>query len=356
MSEITEFATLASASAFTIRLRSIFITAPQNDSEPITILEGLKGIFSKYKIKYVAVVREKHLDGEYHLHAMVRVTDQPKVSSKKVDEIFGKHVNIQKVKSESQALKYLKKEGDPEFFTTEDVTLDDLINKKVGEKKFERIAKRIRDEADFDLLEEEPGFLLQHGKKIQDFKKVVKEEQMKNVVIPKYPVKTSILKDWQLNSLKVLFQQNERQILWVVDPEGGTGKTWLANYLVNNYSAFYWRSSKKQDIAYSYNFEPIVCFDFVRTNEDTVSYEMIEQFKDGMIISTKYESLIKKRKDIKVIVFSNFEPKVDALSHDRWVIQRLRNLYDYKDERLALEDLYASESDDSDLELPEIYQ
>lgn len=352
-----EFVEPISAGKFTIRLKRIFITAPKNKTDPQKVLDGLRKLFGTYEPKYVIVVKETHLDGELHLHAMVCCNKQPKVISSKVDAIFGKHVNVQKVKMEKNAVRYLFKENQPLFWPPNFNVQDYAVKKSAG--AFERVAKRLRDESDYDILEEDPGFALQHGSKVISFNKLVSESKNKKAKIPKRPVKVEILKNWQAAAIKILLQQSSRQILWVVDPEGNAGKSWLCDYLDANYSAFVWGTGKKSDIAFAYSFQPIVAFNFVRSNEDTVSYDIIEQMKDGRIQSTKYESVVKKRRDIKVICFSNFQPDRKKLSKDRWVIMEIGmtggySIYDDLEAPIALDDLYAS--DESDSELPEIYR
>lgn len=356
-SNVSEFAEPITGKRFQIRLKRIFITAPKNEKDPKEILDKLIALFKTYDIKYVIVVKETHLDGDWHLHAMVCVSKQPKVINTKIDYIFGKHVNIQKVKLEKNAVRYLFKENLPVFYPP-NFNLQDYQSKK-GPGVFERVAKRLRDEDDYDILEEDPGFLLQNGAKVASYNKIVSEHKNKKAKIPKRPVKVEILKTWQQQAVKVLLQQNERQILWVVDETGNSGKSWLCDYLDSNYCAFVWGTGKKSDIAFAYSFQPIVAFNFVRSNEDNVSYDIIEQMKDGRIQSTKYESVVKKRKDVKVICFSNFQPDRKKLSQDRWVIMEIGptggfSIYDSLEEPLALDDLYASE-DDGD-SLPEIYR
>jgi hypothetical protein len=51
----------------------------------------------------------------------------------------------------------------------------------------------------------------------------------------------------------------------------------------------------------------------------------MEDFKNGMIFSTKYESKAKVFKKPHLIVFSNFMPNMEALSKDRWEIRQLSN-------------------------------
>lgn len=47
-----------------------------------------------------------------------------------------------------------------------------------------------------------------------------------------------VLYEWQTKALKMIQAQDDRQILFVVDHKGGTGKSTFANYLRRNYGAW----------------------------------------------------------------------------------------------------------------------
>lgn len=123
---------------------------------------------------------------------------------------------------------------------------------------------------------------------------------------------------WQEDLLKSLKNQTDRQVDWVVDTQGNKGKTFLAKYLMCEKEAFYVQGGKTQDIAYAYNYEKIVVFDFTRSQQEFVNYSVIESFKNGIIFSPKYESITKKFESCKVLCLSNWAPDLSKLSMDRW--------------------------------------
>jgi len=73
---------------------------------------------------------------------------------------------------------------------------------------------------------------------------------------------------------------------------------------------------------------PAVCrvlfLDCTRKQVEYMPYTFMEECKDGMIFSSKYESCIKKYPDMHVVVLMNQEPDMDALSKDRYHIVRLQ--------------------------------
>lgn len=123
---------------------------------------------------------------------------------------------------------------------------------------------------------------------------------------------------WQQEIIEMVgLEPDDRHIIWVYDPEGGIGKTRLARWLVDNYNAFYTNGGRSIDITYSYNHQHIVIFDFVREAEEFISYSTIEQLKNGLLSSNKYQSCVKRFTPPHVLVFANFEPAPHKFSRDR---------------------------------------
>lgn len=131
------------------------------------------------------------------------------------------------------------------------------------------------------------------------------------------------LRPWQQDCLDKLRAQDDRTVLWIWEPEGGCGKTFMAKWLYVMESAFYCEGGKKADIAYAYKYEETVVFDLSRQVEEFVNYGVIESFKNGLIFSAKYESAMKVFKGCRVVVFSNWAPDRTKLSEDRWEVIEL---------------------------------
>lgn len=134
--------------------------------------------------------------------------------------------------------------------------------------------------------------------------------------VPLYRWQAQIIRDIQYNP-------DKRKIIWVVDPQGNRGKTWFAKYLLRFHGSAYLQNGKSADLAHAYNGERVVTFDFCRSNEQATNYQIIEQIKNGMVFSPKYDSMTKINAIPHVICFSNFEPNRSMLSQDRWDIRML---------------------------------
>lgn len=116
---------------------------------------------------------------------------------------------------------------------------------------------------------------------------------------------------------------HDRQIAWYWEMDGGVGKTYLSKYMVLKYGAVRFENNKSADIKYAWNGEEIVIFDYSRSQEDHINYEILECIKNGICFSSKYESRMKVFPIPHVIVFANFHPDMNKLSLDRWNVLRI---------------------------------
>lgn len=126
------------------------------------------------------------------------------------------------------------------------------------------------------------------------------------------------LKRWQKSTLNLMKNQDDRQVLWIKDDEGNSGKSFLATYLLRTGEAFVVEGGSTRDLSYAYTEQPYVIFDFCRSQKEFVNYHIIEAFKNGRMFSSKYQSSLRIFKPAKVVCFANFEPDWKKLSLDRW--------------------------------------
>lgn len=117
---------------------------------------------------------------------------------------------------------------------------------------------------------------------------------------------------------------HDRQIFWVYDPKGGCGKTDLANHLICNEKFLVLGNAKTADVALAWNGENVI-FDYSRSQESHINYEVMEALKNGRIFSGKYNSCVKIYARPKVLVFANFLPADGKMSEDKWFIHKVEN-------------------------------
>lgn len=133
--------------------------------------------------------------------------------------------------------------------------------------------------------------------------------------------------------LKHLREQDDRQITFVVDRKGGSGKTVMCEILEHIYGYQGFHNARTADIAQSVKEEGPksgYVIDLARSlqrtqdgtdlKDDFVNYQVIENLKDGRLFASKWNSSMKRFVRPKVLVLMNFHPTESRLSEDRWDI------------------------------------
>ena len=131
------------------------------------------------------------------------------------------------------------------------------------------------------------------------------------------------LNDWQQDLNTYLKRPPDRRtVYFVVDLEGGKGKTWFAQYYCELHdNATLLEPGKKADMAYALPDDVRVLFvNCTREQTEYLNYSFLESCKDGMVFSTKYESRVKRYNAMHVVVMMNQFPDTSKLSTDRYKI------------------------------------
>lgn len=197
------------------------------------------------------------------------------------------------------------------------------------------VLKRIKEGAEIEEIREEfPGYYLRYYKHIkreihERDDRTVREELLKEYDdVDWYPWQKSVLR-------RIAKEPDRRRVFWYHEETGCVGKSFIAKYLLLKERAYYVTGGKQIDILYGFNGESIVIYDLPRTyaeNLDAV-YNTIECFKNGIYLSTKYETEQRVFKVPHVIVFANFEPDYSKLSEDRYKVMKLQTLESDEEKR-----------------------
>lgn len=122
-------------------------------------------------------------------------------------------------------------------------------------------------------------------------------------------------------------EPDDRTIHWFYDPVGGSGKTTLAKHIcLHHPNETFFTGGKSADMKFGIFTHlkkhklKTVLINLTRTCENYVSYQGIEEIKDGIFYNTKYESGMVLFDNPHVIILANFLPDKTALSEDRWNI------------------------------------
>ncbi len=151
------------------------------------------------------------------------------------------------------------------------------------------------------------------------------------IIKPLKCIKTEQLYDWQ-KSIVALVQDepNDRHIHWYWETVGNVGKSAMVRYLCIKHDAII-VSGKSADIKYQikmyvdkHNTGPdIIIYDIPRTAENYVNYGALEEVKNGLFASNKYESSMIIINPPHFLCFANFEPMYNCVSLNRWKIHNL---------------------------------
>jgi len=121
-----------------------------------------------------------------------------------------------------------------------------------------------------------------------------------------------------------LTEPDDRTIVWVWEENGCAGKTQFCKYMALKHQATILGNGAFKDIAQALPDNPkIVLFNITRDLEERINYSALEAVKDGLIFSGKYESKTKIFNSPHVVIFSNFEPRKESMSLDRWKIIKI---------------------------------
>lgn len=134
------------------------------------------------------------------------------------------------------------------------------------------------------------------------------------------------LREWQEDALVKLNAQNDRNILFIIDEEGGKGKSVLGNHLAVTENAFLCTGGREADLTYAfrahlkmYPLSKIAIIDMARCNDlDHFPWNFMENLKNNRMVNKKYKSETFYFHPQKVIVFMNQEPERSKLSNDRF--------------------------------------
>ena len=146
----------------------------------------------------------------------------------------------------------------------------------------------------------------------------------------KDPLEGKELWPFQQELMSLLSEEpNDRTILWIWDPSGNVGKTSLAKHLCLKSAGCLYVTGKASDMKYAcFSWTEnaknpdlrTVIINITRSQEMFISWQGVEEVKDGIFFNTKYESKMCLFNPPHVVMLANFRPDTDKLSADRWRI------------------------------------
>lgn len=146
-----------------------------------------------------------------------------------------------------------------------------------------------------------------------------------------------VWKKWQQDVIDIVKSKpDDRTIHWFWEDVGNIGKSFLAKYLVLKYNAIIADGKKDNVFNQIKNWldeneddDPtLVLLDVPRYNMGYLNYGTLEQIKNGLIYSGKYEGGQCVFDNPHIIVFANEPPKRGVLSNDRLKEVYIRSIDD----------------------------
>lgn len=276
--------------------------------------EGDINSLDKLECKYIIYGKEVGKCGTPHLQGFVAFEKRKTFSKVKLS--FDKY-HLEKCKgSAKQNIIYCKKDG--VFLERGDVphqgSRSDLLAMVTDKCNVSN--------TNTDMVSKYGDSYITHYKTVTNMATLLRRD--KTLVIMKNMFTIESLRPWQSQILKTLNEQNDRQVLWIYDEPGNTGKTYLAKCIVSQYDGIYFTNSKSSDIFYAYKSQTHVVFDFSRCKDGFIVYSTIESLKNGIYFSSKYESSQNIFEPPKIIILSNFLPDRKMLSADRWQVYEVK--------------------------------
>lgn len=323
------------------QFKNICFTSFNMDIEWETL--NIAEIDKKQSIKYLVYQGEYTKDKRKHIQGFLQLYKKKEYTF--IKKLFGDNtLHIEPMKgTPEQASNYCKKtEKDGEtqetFFsyieygeldTTIERQRTDLIalrDRIISGQKLNNILEDTEDGVEIHNI-------LLYNKPLKALQDIVQKRIIKDELLEDYEgMKPNKLQRYILDIIEQ--KPDDRKVYWFYDNIGKSGKSYIAKYIQLTKETYYITGGKQNDILYGYDGEPIIIIDLARTYADNLDhiYTIIENFKNGQYLSTKYETKQKLFKIPHIIVMANFKPDQSKLSIDRW---HIIDTDDYKEEQEA---------------------
>lgn len=264
-------------------------------------------------VRYLVYGRETGEAGTPHLQGYVHFNGR--IRFNQVKALVGNGAHLERMRgSPKQAADYCKKDG--QFTEKGDAPGGTKSNKfeDVTEFALDIHREQGRPPNDRELAAEFPHHFIRYGRALREYTRLV---------CPEPRLELGQLNDWQQRLHDELMDgPDDRQIKFVVDEHGGKGKTWFQRYMLTHYpeKVQVLSGGKRDDIAHALDpSKQIFLFNVPRGGMEYLQYTILEQIKDRMVFSPKYNSTTKILSNLAhVVVFSNEMPDGNKMTHDRY--------------------------------------
>lgn len=257
--------------------------------------------------------------GTPHLQGYVCFTARKSISSVRT---LLPRAHVERAVAPREAIEYCKKEGD--FVEFGDPTAVTFQGKRTDLDDFiEWVTSVQQYPSDDVIIKTYPKLWLRYSRKLCDLRNALRTQ-------PALITGEHNLRQWQQSLTNRLEQPaDDRKIIFVIDEAGSAGKSWFVRkYLTDHDDGQFLSVGKRDDLAHAIDESKRIFFlDIPRGNMEYLQYGFLEQVKNRLVFSPKYNSVSKiLQHQPHVVVFSNEDPDRNALTRDRYDIIRIVNL------------------------------
>jgi len=273
--------------------------------------EGLQVLAAEAKL--LAAQVETGEEGRTHIQGFVQLKSRKRLAQ--LNNIYPAHWEKRRG-SAKQAYDYATKE---ETRTGWQFVKGDICGqgKRTDIEEAKDMVKR--GATDLEMYEEAPSIMAKYPRFVQGYRRALAESRVEKIQFePRYI--------WQRRLAEMLKEvPHPRRVIWRWENDGNVGKSYFARHALEE--SYYVTGGKHADIRYGYRYEPVIIFDWPRSNAEAFPYSLVEQFKNGAFFVEKYESRTIRFGIPHVVIFANFEPDKSQLSGDRWDIEKINVLH-----------------------------
>lgn len=288
-------------------------TTPENEDE---LLLHLSLLSEDPRVAYIVAGREvAPTTGQNHLQCFVRCHARQSFAC--VQALLPP-CHLERARgSAEQGIRYCRKDGD--YVEFGDVPHCDQRGRRTDWERFCDWARGLHAQpTDREIIEQFPSLF---GRYAVSCRRIASE------LCQSTPLRQGELRPWQAALYGRLQEDaDDRTVEFFVDRDGGFGKSWFCGYLVGRIDGVQVLGpGKRDDLAHCVEINTSVfLFNVPRGSMQFLNYGFLENLKDRMVLSPKYDSKMKiLRKTPHVIVFCNEDPDMDKMSADRYIINAL---------------------------------
>jgi Putative viral replication protein len=288
-------------------------------AEDTTLLDNVFAGVPGNGVVYIVYGREVGENGTPHLQGFVSFASRKRLGT--VRRIIGLRGHYEPTRgTTAQAADYCKKDGDFVEAGTAPVT-------RVKQPTITDFRDWVleRHERDFEhpstqlIAQTFPGLYVRYGPRLSE---------LASYISPHPQLTDQPLNDWQTRLHNTLQREaDDRTIMFYVDEDGGKGKSFFCRYYLTNYNVNTQVLSvgRRDDIAHAVDTSKrFFLFNMPRGGMEFLQYSVLEQLKDRMVFSPKYNSVSKVLWfKPHVVVFCNEYPDMTKMSADRYIVERL---------------------------------